>query len=233
VSAVLEISHLSKTYGGLRPLRVEQLSLTGTDQVAIVGIDQPAAEMLVNLMTGASLPDAGDIRVFGRATADIKDSVDWLETVDRFGIVTDRAVLLDGLSVVQNLAIPFSLDIEPPSADLRLKAIALAREAGLDESSWDRPVSALGGAARARVRFGRALALGPALLLLEHPTAAVERESATMFGRDIRGVAERRGIATLTLTADGEFAAAVASRVLTLEQATGRLAAPRRWFGRK
>jgi ABC-type polar amino acid transport system ATPase subunit len=232
VTPILEISHLSKAYGGLRPLRVEQLSLMATDQVAVVGFDRPAAETLVNLITGSSLPDKGEIRVFGRATADIKDSADWLETVDRFGIVTDRAVLLAGLSVVQNLAMPFSLDIEPPSHELRLQAIALAREAGLDEASWDQPVAALDGAARARVRLGRALALGPGVLLLEHPTSEVEPQSVASFGRDVRGAAERRGIATLTLTADREFAAAVASRVLTLEPATGRLAARRRWFGR-
>jgi len=39
---------------------------------------------------------------------------DWLAAVDRFGIVSERAVLLDVLSVVQNLAVPFTLEIEPP-----------------------------------------------------------------------------------------------------------------------
>lgn len=233
MSAVLEISRLSKEYGGLRPLRVEQLSLAGADQVALIGIDQPAAETLVNLITGASLPDRGDVNVFGRATADIKDSSEWLEIVDRFGIVTDRSVLLDGLSAVQNLAMPFSLDIEPPSDRLRLQAIALAREVGLEETSWDRPVSALDGASRARVRLGRALALGPVMLLLEHPTSGIERQAIAAFGRDVRSAADRRGVATLTLTADLEFATLVAARVLTLDPATGRLAeGRRRWFGR-
>lgn len=233
MSAVLEISHLSKEYGGLRPLRVERLSLAGGDQVVLVGIDQPAAETLVNLITGVSLPDRGDVNVFGRATADIKDSSEWLEIIDRFGIVTDRSVLLDHLSAAQNLAMPFSLDIEPPSDALRFQAIALAREVGLEESSWDRPVSALDGASRARVRLGRALALGPVLLLLEHPTSGVERDAIAAFGRDVRGAADRRGITTLTLTADLEFATLVAARVLALDPATGRLAQRRRrWFGR-
>ena len=233
MSALLELVNLTKDYRGLRPLRVAELAVAQADHVAIVGIDQPAAETLVNLITGAFLPDTGDVRVFGRSTADITDSADWLAVVDRFGIVTDRAVLLDGLSVVQNLAMPFSLDIEPPSDGLRAKAIALAREVGLAETDWDLPVAVLDGARRARVRLGRALALDPALLLLEHPTASIERPGVSALGRDVRAAAARRHVSTLTLTADPDFAVAVAVRVLTLDPATGRLAARRRgWFGR-
>jgi hypothetical protein len=68
-----------------------------------VGLDQVAAEVFTNLVTGAILPETGDIRVFGRPTSAIADSDDWLATVDRFGIVSERAVLLDQLSVLQNL----------------------------------------------------------------------------------------------------------------------------------
>lgn len=231
MSALLEISGLVKDYRALRPLRIEQLSLAPAAHLAVLGLDAPAAEMLVNIVTGAVLPDAGDVRVFGRSTADISDSSDWLTIVDRFGIVTERAVLLDGLSAVQNLALPFSLEIEPPSDDLRQRAIALAREVGLAESDWDRQVASLDGAARARLRLGRALALQPNVLLLEHPTATVERPSVAALARDVRAAATGRGLAMLALTSDLAFAAAVTARVLSLEPATGRLSERRRrWF---
>jgi ABC-type transporter Mla maintaining outer membrane lipid asymmetry ATPase subunit MlaF len=233
VTAVLDVSNLTKDYRGLRPLRIRQLSLAPGDHVAVVGLDQPAAETLVNLITGALLPDEGEVRIFGRSTAAIETAAEWLSIVDRFGILTERAVLLDPLSVVQNLAMPFSLDIEPPSEGLRLKAIALAREVELDEGQWDRPVSELDGTARARVRLGRALALDPDVVLMEHPTATVSRDSVAAFGRVIRAAAERRRAATLSLTADAEFAAAVATRVLNLDPASGRLAERRRGWLRK
>jgi phospholipid/cholesterol/gamma-HCH transport system ATP-binding protein len=196
--------------------------------VAIVGVDLPAAEILVNLITGASLPDSGEVRTFGRSTATIADSVEWLALVDRFGIVTERAVLLDALSVVQNLAMPFSLDIEPPDEHVRERALALAAEVGLERNAWDRPVGELDGASRLRLRIGRSLALDPAVMLLEHPTAVVERGAVGALGRDVRGIAERRRIALLTLTADEEFATLVAARVLQLDAASGRLAERRR-----
>jgi len=231
VSAVLELSHLVKDYHGLRPLRVDRFVLSDLDQTAIVGLDRPAAETLINLITGAALPDSGEIRVFGRRTADITDSTDWLTVVDRFGIVTERAVLLDGLTVIQNLALPFSLDIEPVAGDLRSQATTLAREVGVAEADWDRMAGSLDGLGRARLRLGRALALGPSVLLLEHATAGVERASVDALARGIRAAAAGRRIATLSFGADAEFAAAVADRVLTLDPATGRLAPRRRrWF---
>jgi ABC-type lipoprotein export system ATPase subunit len=169
--------------------------------------------------------------VFGRSTADIRDSADWLTVVDRFGIVTERAVLLDSLTALQNLALPFSLDIEPPSPEVRAAAIDLASEVGLAEADLGRAVATLDGSVRMRLRLGRALALQPQVLLLEHATASVERSSVAALAETIRAVATRRKIAMLALTADAEFATDVAARVLTLTPATGRLAERRRrWF---
>jgi predicted ABC-type transport system involved in lysophospholipase L1 biosynthesis ATPase subunit len=229
VTAVLELSAISKDYHGLRPLRIERLVLAPGDEVAIVGIDQLAAEVLINLMTGASLPDRGQISAFGRGTASIDSSSEWLSLVDRFGIVTDRAVLLDELSTLQNLAIPFSLEIESMSRNVRRDAERLAREAGIDERLMDAPVKTLEGEMQARIRLARALALDPEVLLCEHPTATLQRPQARRFGRDLRRIAEGRGLTTLSLTADLEFARAAAIDVLMFHPATGGLARRRFW----
>jgi len=232
VTAVLEFTGTSKAYGGLRPLRIAELRVAAGDRVALLGFDQPSAEVFVNLATGATLPDAGEVRVFGRPTAAIDDSADWLATVDRFGIVSERAVLLDALTVIQNLAMPFTLEIEPPPADVRARAEGLAREVGLPEGSWDLPVAQLDAAGWLRVRFGRAIALDPAILLLEHASARLPREAVESLGTHMRAVAVRRGIALVAATADDRFAKTVSDRTLTLEPATGRLKSGRRnWFG--
>lgn len=229
---VLEITSVRKDYRGLRPLRIERLTLLAGEPVAILGLDGPAAEVLVNVLTGATLPDRGEIAVFGRATSAIQDSSEWLALVDRFGIMSERAVLLEGLSVLQNLALPFSLDVEPPSEALRARAGALATEVGLAASLWECRVGELAPSARARVRLGRALALAPSILLLEHPTAAVEAADVVGLGREIREIATRRGAAVLALTADASFGEAVAARVLSLDPATGKLSERfrRRWW---
>jgi ABC-type lipoprotein export system ATPase subunit len=230
---VLELADVSKDYRGLRPLRIARFTLAAGEQAAILGLDQVAAEVLVNLVTGAFVPDRGDVKLFGRSTTEIADSADWLAVVDRFGIVTPRAVMLDPLSVVQNLSMPFTLDIEPPPDDVLQRATALAREVNLAEGTWTRPAGELGPTARVRLRFGRALALDPAILLLEHPTAEVPRSDVQALGREVRAIAERRGAAILIATADEEFATHAAARVLTLDAATGTLAERRRGWWRR
>lgn len=230
--AVLEFAGVSKDYRGLRPLRIAELRVGAGDRIAILGFDQGSAEVFVNIATGATLPDAGEVRVFGRATSAIDDSADWLATVDRFGIVSERAVLLDALTVIQNLAMSFTLDIEPPPDDVRARAEALAREVGLPEAVWSRPVADLDAAGWLRVRVGRAVALDPAVLLLEHASARLARGDVAAVGAQLGAVASARGIALVAATADEAFAEAVAGRVLALEPATGRLRARRRsWFG--
>ena len=232
---VLELVGVSKDYRGLRPLRIQLLRVAAGEAVAILGFDQPAAEVFINLLTGTTLPDAGAVHLFGRATSAIADSDDWLSTVDRFGIVSERAVLLDRLTVIQNLAVPFTLEIEPPPDEIRSRAEQLAREVRLPESTWTRPVADLDPASRGRVRLGRALALDPAVLLLEHVSAGLARADVEAYGADLRALAATRGAAVVAATADEVFARAVAARVLTLDPATGRLQDYRRigWFGRR
>lgn len=234
IPAVLELSGVVKDYRGLRPLRIAALSVAAGEHVALVGVDQVAAEVFINLVTGATLPEAGDIHAFGRPTSAISDSADWLATVDRFGIVSERAVLLDQLTVIQNLAMPFTLEIDPPPDEVRRRASALAREVGLYESAWERPIAALDASARVRLRLGRALALDPEVLLLEHANAGLSMQDAGRLGADIRSIAARRGAAIVAATLDEAFARAVAGRVLKWEPATGRFAEQRsgRWFGR-
>jgi ABC-type lipoprotein export system ATPase subunit len=230
----LELAGVSKDYGGLRPLRIHQLTVSCGEHVALVGLDQPMAEVFINLVTGASLPERGGVRVFGQPTTAIADAAEWLTVVDRFGIVTERAVLLDALTVLQNLAVPLTLDIDPLPDEVAGRAADLARELEIPSSLWDKPVGALDAAARARLRIARALALDPPVILLDHPTATLDRGDVVPIGEQLRSLATRRGAAIVAVTADHAFAAAVAGRVFTLDAATGRLSESRRsrWFGR-
>lgn len=220
---ILELDGVTKQYGALRPLRIEHLVVAAGEQIALLGFDQPAAEVLINLITGASLPDTGQVRVFGRSTSEIVDSADWLTLLDRFGIVSERAALLEPLTVIQNLAIPFGLEIEPPPPAIVRQASDLASEVGVTEASWERRVGDLDAALRMRVRLARALALGPGLLLVEHPTVTLPPHEVAPFGRKLRAVAEARAAAVLSMTADPAYAASASSRALRVEPATGRL----------
>jgi len=230
----LDLSGVSKSYGGLRPLRILRLTVAAGEHVALIGLDQPMAEVFMNLVTGASLPEKGEVSVFGHPTTAIADGAEWLAVVDRFGIVTERAVFLEALTLLQNLAVPLTLDLEPMPDDVSTRTAELARELDIPRSQWEQPVGKLDAATRTRARIARALALDPPVILLDHPTAALDRADVVPIGEQVRSIATRRGAAIVAVTADRVFAASVADRVLTLEGATGRLRESRRsrWIGR-
>jgi ABC-type transporter Mla maintaining outer membrane lipid asymmetry ATPase subunit MlaF len=220
----LEIVGVRKEYGALRPLRMNALRVPAGSAVAVLGLDAQAAEMFVNLATGAALPDEGEVRVFGSATAAIAEPDAWLQSLDRFGILSDRAVLLDELTAAQNLAMTLTLDVDPMSDDVRERVGALAQDVGLTADLAGRRIGDLDAPARARVRLGRAVALDPSILLLEHPTASLPPDATSDYARDLRRVIAGRRLAAVLLTADAAFASAVTADVRRLVPATGDLA---------
>src|SRR5688572_19220869 len=121
----LEFDRVVKDYRGLRPLRVRHLAVAIGERVALAGLEVPAAETFINLATGAGLPDEGEVRVMGRATSAITEADLWLASLDAFGIVSNRAVLLEAATVAQNIAMSFSLAIEPIPPEIRAKVDTL------------------------------------------------------------------------------------------------------------
>jgi ABC-type transporter Mla maintaining outer membrane lipid asymmetry ATPase subunit MlaF len=226
---VVELRGVVKNYGGLRPLRVASLDVRAGERVAIDGFDRITAELFVNILNGAVLPDQGDVRVLGQSTRDIDNSEDWLESLDRFGLVTDRAVLLGGSPIAHNLALPFSLEIDPMPDDVRAQVVALGREVEMSEAELEPLTGNVGPAIQMRVHLARALATDPRLLLLEHPTVSLPRDAVTAFAGLVRRVSERRGLAVIALTGDKEFADEMAETALALQPGTGKLAPTRGW----
>jgi len=218
-----------RSYAALRPLRVRALTIARGQIVSLTGFDAAAAEVFVGLLTGALLPDSGAIELFGRSTHDVADSDAWLKMLDGVGILTDRAVLIAQFTVEQNIAMPFTLEIDPVAADLRPRVAALAREVGLPDTHFATRVAEAPAPVLARVRLARALALDPALLLAEHPSATLPRDEVKPFAQDLTRVARARGVAVVAMTADPLFASALGGDQFTLDPATGALRAPNLW----
>ena len=230
---LVQLRQVVKDYRSLRPLRVESLELHAGQTLALCGFDQMTAEILVDLITAAITPDTGEVTVFGQPTRAIADREAWLQTLDQFGLLTERAVLVEQFTIEQNLAIPYSLSVENLSADLRMRVAALAEEIGFARSDLERQSGVLPPVGRLRLRLGRALAMNPKVLLAEHPNAILPADEARPFGADLKRIVKARGISALVLTADLEFARAAADEVLVLHPATGTLKSPsgwRRWF---
>lgn len=218
---LIDITGVRKHYGGLRPLRINALHLQPSERVTVRGLDAQAAEMLSLLITGAAVPDEGSIVVAGRDTKDIATDTEWLVSLDLFGLVTSRAVLLDTLTLEANLALPFTLSIDPIPEEVRRAVAALADEVGLGRERLSASVHSLSAADRIRVHLARALAVSPQVLILEHVTAALEPGESTSLGQSLVNIADDRNLAWIAISEDDAFVKALGGTVLALEPGSG------------
>ena len=129
----------------------------------------------------------------------------WLDSLERFGIVSPRGVLLEGSTLQQNLAMPFTLAIDPvPPAvaeqvaerggAVRHRSRPLARRLRAGE---------LPRRCRVRAHLARALALNPDFVVIEHPDRG-RRACRPRRGwpRTWPRACAERGVTTLVLTND-------------------------------
>jgi predicted ABC-type transport system involved in lysophospholipase L1 biosynthesis ATPase subunit len=227
---LVEVADVIKAYGVPLPLRIRRLTVAADDCIALGGLDAGAAEMLLNLITGAAVPDEGAVRVAGQDTRAIATDTEWLTSLDRFGIVTARAVLIGALPIAANLALPLTLSIDPMSSETRERVEALADTVGLAHERLRDAASTLTPIETVRVHLARALAPRPRLLLLEHPTAGLRDEGASRaLGTTLRRAAERATVGWLALTDDREFARAAGARLVKLHAQTGEVVPDSFW----
>ena len=221
---LIRIAGLVKAYQALRPLRIADLSISSSDRIVLSGLDEMAAEMFVYLVTGAALPDEGRVEVLGRDTREIATDTEWLTSLDRFGIVTRRAVLLDTMSVAANLALPLTVAIDPMSDEVRAQVGREAEAVGLPPGKVDGPVNALSEAERLHLHLARSVAVSPQLLMLEHPTATLNAaDQSADFGKTLKALSEGRGFGWIAISEDQAFGAASNGKRLRLEAATGNI----------
>ena len=220
---LLQIGGLSKDYHTLRPLRIKDLTVRQGDVVSMSGIDVLGAETLVHLVTGATLPDTGDVVLFGRNTREITDADAWLKSLDGVGMISARGILVGAFSVLQNIALSLTLDVDPIDPRVVPEAGALAREVGIDAAFFDAPAGGVPPGVQMRVHLARALALGPELLIAEHPSATLPRDAVAGFGADLGKAARGRGIALLAITADDSLAKAIGGSRVELVAASGEV----------
>ena len=220
---LLDIRGLEKDYHTLRPLRIQQLTVHPGEVVSISGIDVLGAETFVHLVTGATLPDKGDVSLFGRNTRSITDGDAWLKSLDGIGMITARGILVEMFSVLQNIALSLTLDVDPIDPGVVPQAGSLARDVGIAPELFDVPAGRVPPDVQMRVHLARGLALGPKLLIAEHPSASLPRDRVAAFGADLRNAARHRGLALVAITADDALAKALGGSRLELVAANGEL----------
>jgi putative ABC transport system ATP-binding protein len=173
---------------------------------ALVGPSGAGKSTLLRLLNRLADPDSGTVHYRGR---DVRD-YDVLELRRDIGLVPQLPALLPG-SVADN--VQYGPRLCGRHCDIH-RALALA---GLDSTFAKRTAQQLSVGEQQRVMLARALALEPAVLLLDEPTAALDDRSRDAVERTLLDLHARLSAAMVVVTHDRAQARRLSDRVLVLD----------------
>ncbi len=213
---VLETTGLRKTYESegvpVRALRGVDMVMTDGEFIAVMGPSGCGKSTLLNLAAGLDTPSDGEIAVAGESLVGKDENQLARMRRAHIGIVFQFFNLLEGMSVLENVALPAII-----AGSSRKQGETRARDLldllGLADKARNAP-GVLSGGQRQRLAIARALANKPTLVLADEPTGALD----TAGGAEVLELFRRLhadGQAILMVTHDQEVADA-ADRIITM-----------------
>jgi branched-chain amino acid transport system ATP-binding protein len=245
MSSLLEVRGLTRRFGGLTAVDAVDLDVAEHEFVSIIGPNGAGKTTLFNLVTGLDEADAGKVSLESHDVTGMSPDRLAARGVARtfqHGRVFANLTVLDNVLVGAHVrfravrpAWPGPLSLLEPIAELALALVrpgqVKAEEARMREEALqilarfgerllprkDNPAYSLSYANRRRVEIGRALALGPRLLMLDEPTAGMNQtETAEMQGL-IAGL-KKAGLTILLIEHKLDMVMQLSDRVVVMDE---------------
>jgi ABC-type lipoprotein export system ATPase subunit len=231
--AILRAENLEKTFtpvagdAAVPAVRGVDLQVDAGEFVAITGASGSGKSTLLHMLGGITRPTAGRVLLEGVDLAVLDDDALAAVRRRRIGFVFQRYNLLPELTLVENVALPLVLD-----GRSRGPAEAAARAAldavGMAHRATHRP-DGLSGGEQQRGALARALVTGPAIVLADEPTGALDSVNSQRVVELLQDLVARRGQTVMLVTHDLSIAAAAARTIRMrdgrIESDTGRAVA--------
>ncbi len=211
--ALLSISGLSKSFGGVTATNHVSLEVRQGETHAIIGPNGAGKTTLISQLAGDLAPNAGSIRFAGRNITDLP-----AYRRCRLGLARSFQItsVFPGLSVLENVALGVQAHTghsfrfwRPAARDetLTVPAMTLLDLVGLDHRAHDL-ASALSHGERRQLEIAMALAGEPQLLLLDEPMAGMGSEESTRMVRTLQELKKSHTILLIEHDMDAVFALA-------------------------
>jgi branched-chain amino acid transport system ATP-binding protein len=230
IEAVLDLDHLSLSFGGLRALSELDLRVWDDEIVSLIGPNGAGKTTVFNVITGVYQPSSGGVRFAGQPIAGLPP-----HRVARLGIARTFQTLrlFLNMSVIENVmaatygrtrAMPWESVLRLPRARREERE---SRELAADVLSffgqrlagyrWDQPAYSLSYANRRRLEIARALATRPRLLLLDEPAAGMNPVETHEITELIGRLRDERGLSILVIEHDMHVVGGCSDRVVALD----------------
>jgi putative spermidine/putrescine transport system ATP-binding protein len=208
--AYLDIRDLSKSYDG-RTLALDGVSLTARkgEFVTFLGPSGSGKTTTLMVIAGFEAPDGGTLRVGGASMAGVPPHKRGI------GVVFQNYALFPHRTALQNVMFPLLMR-SLPKAQATAKAREMLDLVGLAALA-DRHPRQLSGGQQQRVALARALVFDPALLLLDEPLGALDKNLREQMQLEIKRIQRALHVTTVFVTHDQSEAMALSDRIVVFE----------------
>jgi zinc transport system ATP-binding protein len=207
---VIEFNNLSFAYNSQMVLENITLAINTGEIAAIVGPNGSGKTTLLRLALGLLKPSAGSVQVLGSSPAQARSKIGYVPQridLDRRYPITVQDVVLMG-----RIAKPFRPFF---SAQDRTRAREALEDVGLEQIR-NAPFFSLSGGQQQRVLIARALCVEPQLLLLDEPTANVDKAISRQIYDTLKTLSARTTI--VFVSHDINFVASIVSTVICIDR---------------
>ena len=213
MSALLEAKEVTKIYAkAQRPsLNKVSFSVSKSEFIAIMGASGSGKTTLLNVLSTIDIPSSGSITIDGINIKNLTDSGAADFRRDKLGFIFQEYLLLDSLTIFENIAVPLTLQKLPPKK-IENMVKSLAEAFGIDPQLHKYP-NELSGGQRQRASALRAIVKRPSILFADEPTGALDSSSATDLLNTLKESNKALSTTILMVTHDA-YAASFADRIL-------------------
>lgn len=204
--------HISHRFGDLAVLDDVSFTVGAGEVVAIVGPSGCGKSTLLSILGGLLQPSAGRAALRGAAPAG---------SLNPLTFVFQDFALLPWCSVEANVEFPL-LHTALSAAERRAVIDDALRRTGLSDFRAAHPKQ-LSGGMRQRVGIARALAVKPAMLLMDEPLSALDSQTRELLMEDFVGLLADGGMGAVYVTHNLEEAVRLADRIVVLSRRPGRI----------
>ena len=207
---VLEIHHLSKTFGTNVVLRDVDFSVNAGDVTCIIGASGSGKSTLLRCINLMETPTTGEIMYHDVDITDRKMSVPSYRT--KVGMVFQSFNLFNNMTVLENCLVGQVKVLKKDKEEARKKAMMYLEKVGMSPYINAKPRQ-LSGGQKQRVAIARALAMEPEVLLFDEPTSALDPQMVGEVLAVMRTLA-KEGLTMIIVTHEMAFARDVSSHVV-------------------
>ncbi len=207
---ILEVKHLSKSFGAHVVLKDIDFTVSPGDVTSIIGASGSGKSTLLRCINLLETPTAGVISFHGNEiTAHGFSATAYRAKV---GMVFQSFNLFNNMTVLENCMVGQTKVLKKSKEEARVNAMKYLEQVGMAPYINARPRQISGGQ-KQRVAIARALAMEPEVLLFDEPTSALDPEMVGEVLAVMRDLA-KAGMTMLVVTHEMAFARDVSNHVV-------------------